>query len=192
MTPLTQAEARKRAGHVKLVALDNDGVLNPGFFQRAQIGEHIVELISFDVQDGMGIKHLQKLGITVAVITGRAPGNGGILTHRLEELGCDTQYLVQACKDKKAALEEMRTNLGLTWDQLCFVGDDTSDVDVLGDVGLPVVPANVDEVAWKLLESNETRVYKTTKPGGHGAVRELANLIAEEQGLFVYTRTTLE
>ena len=50
---------------IKLLILDVDGVLTDGGITVNAQGE---EIISFHVHDGFGIKQLQKIGISIAII----------------------------------------------------------------------------------------------------------------------------
>ena len=58
-----------RARQIRLLLLDVDGVLTDGCLYYGNNGE---ELKSFNIQDGLGIKLLQRNGIKVGIITGRS------------------------------------------------------------------------------------------------------------------------
>jgi len=78
------------AQKIKLLLLDVDGVLTDGRLYYGNSGE---ELKAFDIQDGLGIKLLQRGGIKVGIITGRT---SSLLKRRAQEL--DIQPLIQAEK----------------------------------------------------------------------------------------------
>ena len=84
----TQAEFDARARRIKLLALDVDGVLTDGRIWYASSG---VELKSFSILDGLGIKLARGAGIRVAIITAR---ESPLVRRRAEELGID--HCVQA------------------------------------------------------------------------------------------------
>jgi 3-deoxy-D-manno-octulosonate 8-phosphate phosphatase (KDO 8-P phosphatase) len=66
--------------------------------------------------------------------------------------------------------------LGISLDQVCFVGDDLADLPVLQAVGLAACPA--DAVA----EVKNAVHLITGAPGGRGAIREVVELILKSQG----------
>jgi 3-deoxy-D-manno-octulosonate 8-phosphate phosphatase (KDO 8-P phosphatase) len=153
------------ARRIKLVGFDVDGVLTDGGLYIGMAAEHPVELKRFDIQDGLGIKLLRDAGLVVAVVSARASEATKL---RARELKVDE--LVQH-NQKLPAFEEVLQRRGLSWDECAFVGDDLPDLPLLRRVGLPVAVANaVSEVA-------ETARIVTRAAGGHGAVREVAELL---------------
>ncbi len=161
-----QIERKLRA--VRLVAMDVDGVLTDG---RAFYGSAGVEGLLFNVQDGTGIKWLQRAGIQTALITGRTLE---AVVARAEALGIP--LVIQGAKVKLEAYEELKEKTGLSDDAICYIGDDLPDLPVMRRAGLPVaVPNARPEVRAAARLVTEAR-------GGEGAVRELAELILKAQG----------
>ena len=99
---------------IRLVAFDVDGVFTDGRFYLSDAG---IESKAFHTQDGYGIRRLLDAGLAVAVISGR---QSAAVAQRMAELG--VQHVVQACRDKVAALDEIATSLGLTADECAYVG----------------------------------------------------------------------
>jgi 3-deoxy-D-manno-octulosonate 8-phosphate phosphatase (KDO 8-P phosphatase) len=160
--------ALKAAQKIKLVLLDVDGVLTDGKLYYGNSGE---ELKAFDIQDGLGIKLLQRGGIKVGIITGRS---SMLLKRRAEELAIEP--LVQGREDKLTALNELLETMDISLDEIAFMGDDLPDLAAIRCVGLGITPANGNtQIASQAL-------LKTAKSGGNGAVREAAELILEAQG----------
>ena len=155
------------AKNIKLVLLDVDGVLTDGRLYYGNSGE---ELKAFDIQDGLGIKLLQKGGVKVGIITGR---RSALLQRRAEELAISP--LVQGREDKWLALNEMMENLGVSLEEIAFVGDDLPDLAVIKRVGLGITPAN-----GSLIVASQAD-WQTKNSGGDGAVREVAELILSAQ-----------
>ena len=89
--------------NLQLLALDVDGVLSDGRLYYTDKGE---EFKSFNIRDGLGIKLLQRAGITVAIITGRT---SAMVTRRAAELGI--AHVVQGREDKLEALLDLCGNL---------------------------------------------------------------------------------
>ena len=158
----------KAAQNIKLLLLDVDGVLTDGRLYYGNSGE---EMKAFDIQDGLGIKLLQRGGIKVGIITGRT---SSLLKRRAQEL--DIQPLIQGREDKLTALNELLEDMDITLEEIAFVGDDLPDLAVLLRVGLGITPANGNHI----LASQA--LWQTKKSGGNGAVREVAELILTVQG----------
>ena len=158
----------KAAQKIKLILLDVDGVLTDG---RLYYGNNGEELKAFDIQDGLGIKLLQKAGIDVGIITGRS---SKLLTRRTEELGIE--LVVQGREDKLNALNEILEGRAIDLEEIAFVGDDLPDLAVIRRVGLGITPANGNHIVAS------QALWQTKKGGGQGAVREVAELILNAQG----------
>lgn len=158
----------KAAQKIKLILLDVDGVLTDGRLYYGNDGE---ELKAFDIQDGLGIKLLQKGGIDVGIITGRT---SKLLTRRTEEL--DIELVVQGREDKLTALNEILEDRAINLKEIAFVGDDLPDLAVIRRVGLGITPANGNHIVAS------QALWQTKKGGGQGAVREVAELILNAQG----------
>ncbi len=167
-------EGRRRAKAVKLVGLDVDGVLTDGGIYLGDVDGRRLEFKKYDIQDGLGIKMLQRAGIAVAIITGRVSESVALRAH---ELAVDE--VVQDHHARKVlSLREIAQRRGLSMDEIAFVGDDLPDVGVFRIVGLPVAVANASPDALRSAQ------YRLTRPGGAGAVREFAEGLLEARGLW--------
>jgi len=159
------------AKSVRLLLLDVDGVLTDGKLYFGNNGE---ELKAFDIQDGLGIKLLQRSGVKVGIITGRS---SKLVARRAKDLGI--QLVIQGREDKLTALKEIlgdtRKSENYHMQEIAFLGDDLPDVAVIRQVGLGVAVANAHEFVAK------NSHWQTSSNGGHGAVRELAELILRAQ-----------
>lgn len=156
------------AKKIKLLLLDVDGVLTDGRLYYGNSGE---ELKAFNIQDGLGIKLLQRGNIQVGIITGRV---SALLQRRADELSINP--VVQGREDKLTALNELLDTLDVQMDEIAFMGDDLPDLAVIRRVGLGITPANG---ASTLAQQAH---WQTTQSGGQGAVREAAEMILEAQG----------
>lgn len=162
------SSALKAAQKIKLVLLDVDGVLTDGRLYYGNAGE---ELKAFDIQDGLGIKLLQRGGIKVGIITGRS---SELVKRRAQELAIDP--LIQGREDKLTALNELLEKMTIDLEEIAFVGDDLPDLAVIRRVGLGITPANGNHLVAS------QALWQTKKSGGSGAVREVAELILSAQG----------
>lgn len=158
-----------RLAKIKLFLCDVDGVLTDG---SVYIGGK-QELKRFNIQDGLGLVLLRRAGIKVGWISSRpSPAT----TLRAREL--KITFLVQQ-KDrlgKSAAIETILRREKLSWGEVCYVGDDIVDLGPLKKAGIGVAVANA------VSEAKATSDFVTRAAGGHGAVREIIEMILKTQG----------
>jgi 3-deoxy-D-manno-octulosonate 8-phosphate phosphatase (KDO 8-P phosphatase) len=155
---------------VKVVFFDVDGVLTDGGLYMSEAGE---TLKRFNILDGMGLKLLQKAGITPAVITGR---DSPALRARLQALGIAHAHF--GIDNKRPAAESTLQALGLDWSAAAAMGDDWPDLPVLRRVALSCAPANAHA------EVRAQARFVTQARGGHGAARELCDLLLVASGRY--------
>jgi len=161
------AALRERASKICMLILDVDGVLTDGKLYFDHAGN---EMKAFNTRDGLGMKALQKVGIEVAVITGR---KSEAVTHRMAQLGIEHVY--QGREDKLDAFLDLLEITGLDATQTCFAGDDWIDLPVMLRTGLAVSVADAEE------RVKQQAHWITQRNGGDGAVREVCNLILAAQ-----------
>ncbi len=159
----------ERADRIRMLVLDVDGVLTDG---RLYFDNQGNEMKAFCTRDGLGMRALQSQGVILALITGR---QSDIVAHRAAQLGVEHVY--QGRNDKLNAFNELLSDTGMDEEQTCYAGDDWIDIPVLDRVGLAVTVADADPVV-------KNRVHwVTSRAGGHGAVREICDLILAARGL---------
>lgn len=162
---------RKKAEKIKLLIMDVDGVLTPGYILVNSSGK---ELKIFDVQDGFGIMLWGKAGLKSAIITaGRAPA----VKYRAECLKVDKVY--QHARDKLVAYKRLKKFFSISDNQICFIGDDLIDIPVLKRVGLSCAVPNGHHDMKGYVS------YICKRHGGRGAVREVIDLILKAKGLWL-------
>jgi len=161
------ADLLARAGRVRLLLLDVDGVLTDGRIYYGPEGE---ALKAFDVKDGHGLVLLRD-HVELGVISGRPAGSAA---RRLEELRF--RHLVFGHRDKLAGYASL-AHLGFEDAEVAYMGDDVNDVPLLRRVGLPAAPADARP------EVRAVARFVAESPGGRGAVRELCELILSAKGL---------
>ncbi|EYC49881.1 3-deoxy-D-manno-octulosonate 8-phosphate phosphatase [Hylemonella gracilis str. Niagara R] len=159
-----------RAQQVRLVFFDVDGVLTDGGLHLGESGE---ALKRFHTLDGHGIKLLQRVGITPAVVTGR---DSPALRARLKALG--VEHVHYGTEDKRPAAEQTMASLGLDWAQVASIGDDWPDLPVLTRSVLACAPPNAHAEV-------RARVHHVTQlAGGAGAAREFCDLLLIGSGRY--------
>jgi len=151
---------------IKLIILDVDGCLSDGKLIYSADG---IESKNFNVKDGLGISTWVKIGLHVAIITGR---NSKIVQKRADELGI--QHVFQGIKDKERVLKELVESLGLKLYEVGAIGDDLNDYNMLKLVGRSFTP---NDGVKEIKEIVDTTL---TCSGGSGAVREMIDTLVDE------------
>ena len=160
-TALRAGVERKTLEAIRLVAFDFDGVFTNNMVYVLENGPEAVRCFR---GDGIGLRKLERMGIeTIIISTETNP----VVSARSRKLGI---RCVQGCEDKRAALETIIQEMGLSLTQVAFVGNDINDLPCLTCVGLPIVvqDAHPDVIPHAR--------YQTRARGGHGAVREICDL----------------
>ena len=173
---------------IKLFLTDVDGCLTDGGLYYSANGD---ELKRFCVYDGMGMALLQQAGVPCGIITSeKLP----IVVNRARKLGLAYLYTGVGCKIEKApcyryvpataepveqptmtkreAVEQICKELGISMDEVCYVGDDVNDLDLLEAVGHPCCPPSARPEVLRI-----PGIHVTGTPGGQGAIRELTDEI---------------
>jgi len=151
---------------IKLLILDVDGCLSDG---KLIYSADAIESKNFNVKDGLGISTWVKIGLHVAIITGR---NSKIVQKRADELGI--QHVFQGIKDKDRVLKELVESLGLKFYEVGAIGDDLNDYNMLRLVGRSFTP---NDGVKEIKEIVDTVL---TCRGGDGAVREMIDTLVDE------------
>ncbi|EOR24720.1 HAD-IIIA family hydrolase [Cytobacillus oceanisediminis] len=144
---------------IKLIVLDVDGVLTDG---RLYIGSDGNEYKAFHTQDGMGISLAKQAGIKTAIITGR---KSKAVRKRAEELSFD--YVFEGIHDKLETLQKIIDEIGIGFEEVCYMGDDLNDIPILTKVGWPCAPKNAMDMV------KDQVMFVADSNGGDGAVREM-------------------
>lgn len=176
------SEVLQKANGIRWVIFDVDGVLTDG---RIYISERGEEFKAFSTLDGHGLKLLSQFGITPVVITGR---DSGAVRRRVIDLGIT--HAVYGATDKAAAAQQVMTQLQAQWESLAAMGDDWPDLPVLTRAAFSCAPSNAHT------EVKAAVTHVTELPGGHGAARELCDLLLTAAGHYEAAcrshRTTLD
>lgn len=155
---------------VQLLVLDVDGVLTDGGVIRDDAGQQIKR---FHVRDGAGIVMWRRLGKDVAIITGK---ESAVVSHRAEELGIE--HVHQNVGHKLDSFKDLCEELGVSANQVAYIGDDLPDLPVMKRVAVPIAVADAAE------EVRAIAKYVTRYPGGYGAVRDAIEWLCKEMNLW--------
>jgi 3-deoxy-D-manno-octulosonate 8-phosphate phosphatase (KDO 8-P phosphatase) len=153
---------------IKLLILDVDGVLTDGGIIIHSDG---TESKRFNVLDGQRITMWHRAGLESAILSGRETQ---ATTLRAEQTGI--KYVLQGCKQKLPAFEQLLKDTGYTAEQAAFIGDDWLDMPLLKRVGFAAV------VAGGVEEIKSCAHYVTQRGGGHGAVAEVIEYLLKQTG----------
>lgn len=155
---------------VKLLVLDVDGILTDG---RIIVSDQGRETKNFDVQDGFGIVLFQRAGFKVAIISARA---SDAVKARTTDLKISKVYL--NARNKLKIYRQLAKSAGIDDLDVCFMGDDLPDLGVAQTVGtVCTVPTAREEI-------QKEADYITTRAAGHGAVREVIEMILQAKGIW--------
>ena len=155
---------------IRVAFFDVDGVLTDGGLYMSDEGE---TLKRFNVLDGLGLKLLQRAGITPAVITGR---DSKPLRGRLSALGLT--HVHYGTEEKAPAAQKTLDELGLDWAQAAAIGDDWPDLSVLRRCAFSAAPTNAHT------EVKSAVHFVTAQAGGYGAAREFCDLLLVAGGRY--------
>lgn len=156
--------SRETLASIELIVFDFDGVFTDNTVYVSQDG---VESVRCWRSDGLGISKLRSVGVHSFIISTEA---NPVVTARANKL---KMSCMQAVEDKAAAILETCRSLQVAPAQTMFVGNDINDIPAFRSIGVPVAVADAyPEVLPHV-------VYRTQKPGGFGAVREICDLVVQ-------------
>ena len=163
----------QQAINISLILSDVDGVLTDGGIIFDNEG---IETKRFHIRDGLGIKLWQRTGMHFGIVTGRS---SNIVQIRAQELG--VKIIRQGFEEKLPIVRDIISELMLSPDQVCYIGDDLPDIPAMEYVGLPVA------VADAAVDVRNVATYIAESRGGQGAVREVIERILRIQDRWAET-----
>ena len=157
---------------IRLVGIDVDGVLTDGGIYLGAVDGTPLEFKRYDIQDGLGIHFLRKAGIRVAIVTGRVSDSVRLRASELEI----EDVAQDSCARKLPALRKILHKHRIAPEETAFIGDDFPDLAILRTVRLPVAVANAVPEVLSVCR------FQLSRGGGHGAVREFAEILLKARG----------
>ena len=124
----------------------------------------------FSARDGMGISLVRAAGLKTALVTGR---RSPMVEQRAKDLHID--YVLQDCSHKLRSMQQLCSEIGLSLDEVAYMGDDLNDVELIANAGVGAAPLDACE------EARNSAAFVSAYPGGHGALREFAEYILKSQ-----------
>ena len=155
------------ASRIKILLTDCDGCLTDGGMYYTENGD---EMKKFNAHDGMAFNMLRAAGIICGIVTGEARD---LNTRRARKLKLD--ICLGGVTDKLSAVKQVAKDHGLTLEEICYIGDDINDTEVLKNVGFACCPADACSDVIKVSG------FVTSVAGGRGVIREVAELILQNK-----------
>ncbi|GHT61776.1 hydrolase [Bacteroidia bacterium] len=156
---------------IKAFIFDVDGVLSPESIPLHPNGEPM-RLVN--TKDGYAMQLAAKKGFQLGIITG---GDSDAVKIRFEKLGF--QHIYIGAKDKIKQFHDFMEKTGLQPEEICYVGDDIPDYEIMKAVGLPACPADA------VPEIKAIALYISPKNGGEGVGRDIIEQVLKVHGIWM-------
>ncbi|MBI3209958.1 MAG: HAD hydrolase family protein [Candidatus Solibacter usitatus] len=165
-------EIEKLAAGIRLLLMDVDGVMTDGKLYNVPGPDgRMAETKGFDAQDGISLQWLNWYGIKTGLISGR---QSPATEERARQ--CKFSYIYQGHIEKVPILEEILADAKVAAENVAYIGDDLTDIVIMRRVGLTFAPQNARP------EVKKAAHHVTAGAGGHGAVREVAEILLKAKG----------
>lgn len=158
-----ETREEQRSKDIKMVIFDIDGVMTDAGMYYNESGD---EIKKFNAKDGMVVRRLKQRGIHTGIISHGFLSN--LITRRAERLHISHVEVSQV--PKRETLMRWCKDLSITPEQVCFIGDDLNDEDIMRAVGFSACPADAVDAVKEMVH------VVLQKKGGEGCVRELIDL----------------
>jgi len=152
------------ASDIDLIIYDFDGVMTDN---RVMVMQDGAEGVMVSRADGLGVDYLRDRGFPQLILSTET---NPVVRARAAKLKLE---VISACSDKKQALTDYCREHGYSLSRVLYIGNDTNDLEAMKIVGFPVAPADAHPAVLRVAK------VVTTAPGGHGVIRELADLIIQ-------------
>ena len=166
--PESQAETASLAG-IRAIALDWDGVLPDGGFWWGANGD---ELKRFCFGDVMGLSLARRAGFVLALVSGE---DSPLVDRYAEKMLI--RHVVKGCRDKAGALRELASQMSLSLDEFCYMGDDINDIPAMEIAGVSFAPGSANPLVLSRAQ------FVTKCSGENGAVREMVDALLAARGI---------
>ena len=160
--------------NIKLVITDIDGVWTDGGMYYSSNG---IETKKFNTSDSAGVLFLKHNNIQLAIMTGE---NSVTVINRAKKL--NIKYVYMGVQDKLSCAKKLCKKLGISLNEVAFIGDDINDIKLLKSVAYSATPNN----APNYIKSEVNLVLKIN--GGNGAFRNFVEILLEKLKLWENTK----
>jgi N-acylneuraminate cytidylyltransferase len=149
---------------IDLIVFDFDGVLTDN---RVWVNEDGHEMIAANRSDSLGIRHVVNAGVKVMVLSTEV---NSVVMARCRKMKIPA---IQGVDDKALALRAYLYENQIDPSRVVFVGNDINDTPCFPLVGCAVAVADAQPEARRQAD------LVLTRNGGHGAARELCDLVLQ-------------
>ena len=154
---------KEKVKKIRLIGTDIDGVWTDGTMYYSPNGDFMK---AFSTYDGMAVQIIKDAGFDIVIMTGE---NSEMVKKRAEKLNIDKVYLGE--KEKLKRLKYICSRFEYELDEVAYIGDDINDFEIMPKVGFSWTP---NDGIKKIKDISD---YVCTAKGGHGAFREVSDLI---------------
>ena len=155
---------KEKFKEINFIVFDFDGVFTDNNVYTDQNGNESVISSKFD---GFGLKRLKDLGVGLFILSTE---KNTVVEKRAKKLELD--FLQGLSSNEKATeLHKLVQNNNLHYDSVAYMGNDINDIQCLINCGLPIAVNDCHPEVIKYAD------YITDTNGGHGAVREVCDII---------------
>lgn len=147
---------------IKLLVCDFDGVMTDN---KVIVREDGIESVICNRGDGLGIEMVKRKGVEVMVISKE---KNRVVVARCEKLDIP---VLSGINHKLKLLNKEIEKRNLTFDRICYIGNDVNDLECIKRVGIGVAVADSHKTLLDIAD------VITTFKGGEGAVREVCEWI---------------
>jgi N-acylneuraminate cytidylyltransferase len=147
---------------VEMIVFDFDGVFTDN---RVWVDETGMESIAAYRSDSLILSKIRSMGIEMLVISTEV---NPVVAARCRKM---KMPVIQGVENKAVELQRLLAEKQVNPANVIYVGNDINDIPCFPIVGCAVV------VADALPEARQQSDFQLSRPGGHGAVRELCDLI---------------
>tara|TARA_A100001037_G_scaffold258154_1_gene245181 strand:- start:169 stop:684 length:516 start_codon:yes stop_codon:yes gene_type:complete len=156
-------EIRAKINALKIIATDVDGTLTDGGMYYTVKGDIMKK---FHVRDGMGVNLLKRKNIHTILITKETNS-----INRKWAKNMNIKKVYDGIIKKEKLVKTLCNEFKIKSREICYIGDDINDVELLKNVGLSACPSDASDVVKK-----EVDIILNAQ-GGKGALREIADLV---------------
>jgi len=149
---------------IKMIICDFDGVVTDNLVITDQDGR---ESVVASRSDSMHIKKLRELGVEVMILSSEA---NPVVMARAKKMGVEAMHGI-GMQDKGRVLREVLKQKNIKAEDVVYIGNDLNDLPCFEVAGWSVAVADAYSEVIRAAD------FVLTTTGGHGAIRELSEII---------------
>jgi N-acylneuraminate cytidylyltransferase len=163
----TFAVKRSMPQRIDLIISDFDGVITDN---RVWVDQHGTEFVAAYRSDSIGVQALRRIGIEVMILSSEP---NRVVEARARKMGVQVIHGV-GIYDKGRVMLEMLKERNLSAENTIYIGNDLNDLPCFEIAGWSVAVADAYPEVIRAAD------HVLNKPGGHGALRELCDLVLQQ------------